>query len=346
MRRARRIVLLTTTIVAMLALAATAAHSWGYGGGRDAINREGASQGRDEIGAGIGSDQTWHDRGSTGAVHTGDVAESGYCYRTSPTTMMCDVGNGVFVPVTRRLTGSPGSPGGDPTGTEEPARCVPSWRTTSRETRWWPGGAGGEHWWGTRTIREDGCGDSRTTNSRVCGASECVRVTTECAWDDTRTQVDATMPTISTSPEGQSIVQVATWFWHDEWANYQATCTHPQAPVTVTVVAEPFDTWWDHGQGEMYCEGEPQPFDFGLLDFDEDPDADCNSHRYTFPSLETGPGRENFYELRASVNYERDCQVAGVPGSYTLPRLCTTRYENAPEATYDLPVYELQTVFR
>lgn len=225
--------------------------------------------------------------------------------------------------------------------------CVPSWQYTTHGPAWHGPDGTGEHWWGTRTIGNDGCGNSSVTRNVTCHATACVQIPADCAWDDVEGQIEDTEPDILTSPDGESLVQIATWFWHDEWDEYDMACAHPQAPAQVEVTAEPFDTWWDYGQGEKHCEDQPQEFDFSLLTGpDSDPDADCNSHRYTWPSLGTGDAGDDVYDLKARVNYEVKCEVSGVPGNYQLPGYCDSLYEDAPEAEFALPVFELQTVFR
>lgn len=237
-----------------------------------------------------------------------------------------------------------GSSGRPPAG--GPAPCVPSWSSSTSAPKWIS--SGGSYFYGTKTKSNDGCGRSRTSRDVTCFLQDCVDVPTKIAWDDVVPKIAATDPQISTSPDPESLVHVATWFWHDEWRTFSDSASHPSAPVTVTVEAVPYRTNWDYGQGTVNCARAPQPFDFGLLAFDEDPDAECNSHRYTYPSLNTGPLGEDAYEISAQVHYRRVCTVTGAPTS-VVPTLCAnprSLYTDAPIGRTLLPVYELQGVLR
>ena len=112
-----------------------------------------------------------------------------------------------------------------------------------RQGDWDAGGTGrggtGATWWGTRTIGTDGCGSASASRNVTCNATGCVRIPADCAWGDVEGQIQDTEPEISTSPDGESLVQV--------------------------------DTCWDDGQGEMHRADQPQEFDFSLL---TGPDSD------------------------------------------------------------------------
>lgn len=255
-----------------------------------------------------------------------------------------------------RVTGGGGSDGWVwppcPPGVGGPPPCVSNWvYSFSEGPAWIRDGGAGEHWWGTREWWVDAArcvsGGQWRNIRRTCWASNCIAIAEQRAFEQIETQIRGTSPTISTSPDPETLVHIATWFWHDEWSEHVGFGAHGIAPTTVTQTAEPVETWWNYGEGDMYCDGEPQPFDFSLLEHDDDPDADCNSWRFTYPSLGTGPGGSNVYVLEAQAIYELTCEVGHTPRPYTLPPRCRNYlYEGAPIAEHEIPVYELQTVFR
>lgn len=103
-------------------------------------------------------------------------------------------------------------------------------------------------------------------------------------------------PSIGMSPDGDQVVQLASWMWVDraQWAPHDRTAN--AGPVSATVTAAPVRVEWDMGNGNVVtCNGPGRVY---APRFAGQPDAtDC---KYTYRHSSAGQAGES-YDVTATV---------------------------------------------
>ncbi len=131
------------------------------------------------------------------------------------------------------------------------------------------------------------------------------------------------VPAVRTSPPGEQLVHVATWFWAEDWSAQEETAT--AGAVSVTVRAVPARLVIDPGDGSpaVVCDGHGTPYDPARAGTDQA--SEC-THTYR---------RAGDFEATATVVYDVSYSSGGASaGLGTIE----------PSAAFGLRVDEAQAV--
>jgi hypothetical protein len=136
---------------------------------------------------------------------------------------------------------------------------------------------------------------------------------------EARRRLSLPFPVPHTSPTGEQLVNVPTWLWIDgqSWHALRSTASVPG--VSVTVIAEPFDSVWSMGDGsQVTCAGTGTPFDPAR----SNPAAESScSHTYRHSSA--GEIDQQFHGS-VTVQWRATWSVTGAPGGGNLDSLFRT----------------------
>ncbi len=149
---------------------------------------------------------------------------------------------------------------------------------------------------------------------------------------EARNRINLPLPQPSLSPDGEQIVNLATWMWiaPADLDDQSATAAVPGLAVTVSAVPEV--AIWTMGDGNVVtCIGPGTPFDPSLPSASQQ--TDC-SHRYERSSINE-PGES--FAASVTTRWRLSWTVAGAGGGGDLGTIDRT-------TSFLIPVAEVQTV--
>jgi hypothetical protein len=146
-------------------------------------------------------------------------------------------------------------------------------------------------------------------------------------------------PTVGHSPDGTTLVNLATWLWVEPGSWRELRQRTSAGPVSVEVVATPVGTTWDPGDGSdpFTCSGPGTVYDRSRPESVQSTDCSYTYRRSSAARPQTGPeDNDRFFTVTVTTRWQVTWTGTGGSGG-TLPVL--TRSSSFP-----LAVAQRQTV--